>query len=227
MACHLIKANALLVEPIRCGTTWMAHALRAAGIETQQPETIGDCCLRHSFPHNYAGDFDHVIVPVRHPMTWLISYYDFFASRPAEVWQPGRCYAQKPFGSPMPCSFEAFVKIVVEDDLAGDYWRGFSDRADGQKTHFIRQEVLRDELASVLFDLGHTLGELERMDSVDPQNVTIPLSAWSEVDGDVTAAYEAQTDWIVDRFYRSPSDDTSSAESVVVVDAVESGDRGR
>ena len=44
MAFHLVKSNALLVEPIRCGTTWMAHALRAASIETQQPETVGQCC---------------------------------------------------------------------------------------------------------------------------------------------------------------------------------------
>lgn len=220
MAFHLTKSDTLIVEPIRCGTTWMAHALRAAGIEFEQPETIGQCCLRHSFPHNYAGDFAAVIVPVRHPMTWLISFYDFFVSRPAEVWQPGRFYAQKPFGSPMPYSFEAFVRLVVENDLAGEYWRGFVEGG----THFIRQEVLRSELESTLYGMDYDIGQLTRMDSVEPKNVTIPRSTWSEVDDGLIEQYKAQTEWIVNRFYGIEPDDENSADAGVVVDVVESGE---
>lgn len=214
MAFHLLKSNALLVEPIRCGTTWMAHALRAAEIETQQPETVGQCCLRHSFPANYAGDFAAVIVPVRHPMTWLISFYDFFVSRPAEVWQPGRFYAQKGFGSPMPPSFELFVKHVVENDLAGNYWRGFVDGG----THFIRQEVLRSEWAGELIKLGYPAQLLTAIAAIEPKNVGIPRSTWSEVDDRLTERYEDQTQWIVDRFYGSESNEETSD---VVVEVVE------
>ena len=169
---------------------------------------------RHSFPHNYAGDFSAVIVPVRHPMTWLVSYYDFFSTRPAEVWQPGRFYAQKGFGSPMPPSFELFVKHVVELDLASDYWHGFVDGG----THFIRQEVLRSELSATLYGMGHMMLQLHEMDWVEPKNVGIPRSTWSEVDDRLIERYEDQTQWIVDRFYGSESNEETSD---VVVEVVE------
>lgn len=135
-----------------------------------------------------------MISPVRHPDSWLVSFYDFFASKSPENWQANKFYPQQCFGH-MPPTFAEFVAQATPHVRA--YWHGFLSPA----THVIRQEHLRDDFAAVLTELGYDPEQLEKMDDVPWQNVHEEVSSWDDVPESVRLDYWEQTSWISEDHY--------------------------
>ena len=111
----------------------------------------------------------------------------------------------------MPTTFEAFVRQVVEDDLASEYWDGFIDEGSSV---FIRQESICRELPEALIDLGYPSEAVGRMSDIEPLNIGHPLSTWRDVPDELVAEYEDLTQWISDRFYLAagPADTIPESE---------------
>ena len=197
MAIILEPTNTLILEPAKCGTTWIGHAIRAARIPTRKPSTIGDCCSRHSFRHNYAGEFDCVLSPVRHPDAWLLSWYDYHRSKSRMTWQPTKYYPHKPFGSYPPATFSAFVEHVVETPECLDYLAAFACSAD----YVIRQEQLTLELMGFLNSQGYPAVDIAEVALVPPHNESERVSSWGSVPADLRSAYVDGTREVRQRWY--------------------------
>ena len=197
MAIYLTGTRTLILEPAKCGTTWIQHAIRATGIETAKSQTIGDCCPRHSFATDYAGEFEHIISPVRHPRSWLLSYFDYHKKQIPMVWQPNRKYPHKVFGSSMPEHFEDFVYHCLNGCYAQWYLRSFTQAADV----VIHQENLRHELGAALLDLGYEPERVEKIRNVPRMNTCERSSSWSDVPEYLRDEFDRQCEKLVAKHY--------------------------
>jgi hypothetical protein len=173
MALHLIRANAILYEPVRCGTTWIREALTAAGIEWRPARPVEGVCPRHSLPHHYPGTFRGSACPVRHPREWLESYWRYHVGEPLahdRAFRRDRWYAHQLFPDRIPDDFGEFATWFVTARPAGvtRYFEWFAGPSGGERVdRVLRQERLADELADWLERLGYDRPDLSGIERVN------------------------------------------------------------
>lgn len=177
MALYLPDAKILILEPPKCGTTWIRHALGVVGVPYIFPD-CPDACPRHSAAECYEvfrkkPDLP-VVCTVRHPLSWIESFWRFHRGiglkngtpdRP--VFDPKRYYGHKHF---FPChaDFGEWINTIKPGQVS-DYFGWFTKPAK----RIIRQESLEGDLSAVLTSFGYH-APVERLRHVGLMNVSRP-----------------------------------------------------
>ena len=168
MALHLLEYNAIVYEPVRCGTTWIREALTEAGIEWRRATPVEGVCPRHALPQHYPGEYAASACPVRHPREWLESYWRYHTGAPLahdDAFRNGRWYPHQFLPDRLPDDFGEFATWFVATRPAGvtRYFEWFVGPAGGERVdRILRQERLADDLGDWLASLGHEPHELLR-----------------------------------------------------------------
>lgn len=198
MAIIVTQPNILILEPVKCGTTWIRSALTECNVDWSVAESVSGVCPRHSYREHYRGDFSQIYCPIRSPYSWLVSYYNFHRCLKTLPFLNNHFYGHRPFGASMPSSFEDFVEYSLETKTSvSGYFQPFVRKG----TKILRQERLRIDLAATLKDNGVEFDQAI-MNASPKVNESDGLSNWSQVPGHLFSEFKRQERWIL-RYYRN------------------------
>lgn len=179
MAIYIQQANLTILEIPKTGTSWVHAALAHAGIHAVQLDPIIDSCPRHSPGWCYRiPDGCRTTVILRHPYTWLESYWRFHRHVNIRAWKQERLYLHRTmFGDVMP-EFDAFASQASRNIAA--YHDLFLHNAEVM----LRQETLINDLAGVLESADVDCEKIAIFRDLPRQNVTdattgVPRPSWS------------------------------------------------
>lgn len=159
MAILLTKSSAIFYEIPKTGTRFVEHVLTQLGIGWERPEPEVRASLAHALPCHFSGQFDFRFCAVRHPFSWLESWYRFQSSLGWPRWEVGRWHPQRILE---PCAtelgFERFLchLLLRQPGYVSRLFEWYVGPPGAESVDVVlRQESLAAGLADVLARLGY------------------------------------------------------------------------
>lgn len=179
----------------------MEASLKRLGVHAEKAKPLQEnACFLHGLASNYKKA-TRTVVTVRHPLSWLESYWKIHKHVTKSPYLEGIRYPHRPLGPPVPDTFEKFIRGMPRGFVTRLFdW--FSGPPEWPLVQFVmRQESLEQDLIAVLKHLGYQLKDL-----VDLPKENVSPEGDTGLSGELR---EELLDWesgAIERFYESPSE---------------------
>jgi hypothetical protein len=173
----------------KCGGTWVKHALNELGIKTERQIVCG-VTGDHSTPEYFPNHTGPAFTFVRHPATWVESWYRFQVQHNWRRWESSRWHPLRLIEDCQSDDFGDFVKNLMR---MHPYFVGLlyeSYAVGGVMVGW--QEELAASLCQILVRLGHEV-DRDKLFSITRQNVSIGVARWPAGLFGEYSAHEADT----------------------------------